>query len=156
MNKFCPAGKIECERIYNGRCGYWNEMLPSIGTELISFEQCPWPSRQQPIAPEPEKPRTINGLYIVDESPATEPAGDYFVVQAKALSKLIFAEYPSGWKYDISDMADFLKQIYARGRADFKRECVEAVKFYHICGESNYDREHELIDKIIAAIEAVK
>jgi hypothetical protein len=35
-------------------------------------------------------------------------------------------------------------------------DAIRAMKFFHVCGEPYYDREHELIDKAIAAIEGLR
>ena len=62
MNKFCAVKQIECEHVI--QCGYIN---------FGHLRQCPWPARQMPIndiaAKMCKKPRIINGLYIVDETP---------------------------------------------------------------------------------------
>lgn len=59
MDKFCAVKQIECEHVI--QCGYIN---------FGHLRQCPWPERQVPVNNiTTPKPRIINGLYIVDETP---------------------------------------------------------------------------------------
>ncbi len=56
MNKYCPAGKIECEwllEIHKNvfRCVPKN--IDGYSAFLENVEQCPWPSRQQKIETPP-------------------------------------------------------------------------------------------------------
>lgn len=105
--KYCPAGKCECELHSGINCN----VRPSDSLHINPayeqmVEQCPWPSRQQPVKNElcpptcefrnkdycPSsncqlipQPRIINGRYpVVDETPAVEPDpnGDMLYINA--------------------------------------------------------------------------
>lgn len=102
-------------------------------------------NRQQPITPEPEKPRVINGKYIVDETPVVDES-----VEAKEPAEIIIwklensydfrgningitATNPqTGERYVSNNGSDWKKAEpvetdYARGRADMQRECVGKI-----------------------------
>jgi len=108
MDKYCPVEQIECEHVV----GYFCNAINQCG--YINFghlKQCPWPERQVPVNNiTTPKPRIINGLYIVDETPV-EPK--ISVVEAK---RMAWHEYKSGRH---------------AGQAEAKREIVKAIpKFY--------------------------
>lgn len=116
-DKFCPAGKIECEHFatipltgggHLPACRASNPLGQILSSDTFT---CWWPSSRQPIAPASgiehlKKLRIINGIYPVDESPAVE-----------AKVKEVPATYP----------IECVNKAYARGRADMQRECVEAA-----------------------------
>jgi len=73
MNKYCPAGKIECENYgYNSHnkinvCGNNDEMFIKV---IDDFEQCPWPSRQVPV--ELEHKNFLREQYLIFEKAGYE------------------------------------------------------------------------------------
>ena len=62
-DKFCPAGKIECEDFsirgnYISNFGSCHRMLTNNSGEVFpisAFEQCPWPSKQKKVKDKYEK-----------------------------------------------------------------------------------------------------
>lgn len=125
-DKYCPAGKCECECFYADG----DETLCRAGDLPLSvytgIEYCPWPSRQQPVeklirkcpmnfskpchearvydcAWEKNCPidqRIINGIYpLVDDTPAVEQTGgdlSNFITMSKPRIIKIESDYNRG------------------------------------------------------------
>jgi len=62
-DKYCPAGKINCEYFESRLDGEQVCTLEQQGSHhklfiRVSFEQCPWPSKQKPI----EDKKVLKGI----------------------------------------------------------------------------------------------
>ena len=67
MNKYCPAGKMNCEH-YDGK--FCNAFLGCHTALFETIEVCPWPSRQVPV--ELEHKNFLREQYLIFEKAGYE------------------------------------------------------------------------------------
>jgi len=146
MNKYCPAGKCECEHFDNGN----NEnrlfcLAVDLPLDVYLIEVCPYPSRQVPV----EKPELNVSILEVN--------GSSLIATNKWTGERWSSINGKDW-----EKIDPVQTDYNRGRTDMKREIGAAVKLlvipytpdeFQISTKTAYN---EALADTLAAIEEVK